>query len=105
MWTQHIASLQNSLSVCGHSTLRPCKTQLLGGEGGVKRLFRGREIDTLDQFQGFGGAALTLHPAVFPFHRERPLIADLVERANNLLEVDAAAPRRNEIPAAPTISE
>ena len=44
-------------------------------------------------------------PDVFPLDRQRPVVVDLVERADDLLEVDAAAPRRAKLPAAARIAK
>jgi hypothetical protein len=38
-------------------------------------------------------------------HRERAGVTDFVERANDLLKVDVAAPYRPEIPSSPRITE
>ena len=59
-----------------------------------------REVEGLDELAGFGGAELAVHGGVFPFDGERALVADDVQRADDLLEVDAAAAQAAEIPAA-----
>ncbi len=48
---------------------------------------------------------LAVHPAVFPFDRQRPLVADVVERDDDFLEVDVAVPDRAEVPEAARIGE
>jgi hypothetical protein len=50
-------------------------------------------------------AVLAIHPAVFPLHGERSLIADFVQRADDLLEVHRAAPRRAEVPVPTRVAE
>ena len=49
------------------------------------------EIEALQEFAGFGRAVFAVHAAVFPFDRERALVADPVQRADDLFEVDPAA--------------
>src|SRR5262245_59614420 len=48
---------------------------------------------------------LAIHPVVLPLDRERAAIADLVERAHDLLEVDRAAAGRAEVPPAAAVAE
>ena len=58
-----------------------------------------------DELAGLLGARLAVHAGVFPFDRQRPVVLDLVERADDFFEVHAAAPRRAEIPAAARIAK
>jgi hypothetical protein len=51
------------------------------------------------------GAVLAVHAAVFPFDRQRAVVADVVERADDLLEVHAAVAQRAEVPAAVGVPE
>src|SRR3954449_3444588 len=74
-------------------------------KGGVEGAAAGGEVFLLDEGAGFAGAEFAVHAAVFPFDGERPLIADAVELADDLLEVDAAASGAAEIPAAAVIAE
>src|SRR5439155_7113063 len=74
-------------------------------EGGVEGEFGGLEVERLDEAGGFAGAGLAVHAAVFPLHGERALVAPAVERSDDLLEVDSAAPRRAEIPSPPRVPE
>ena len=46
-----------------------------------------------------------VHAAIFPLHRKRALIAELVGRAEDVFEVHAAATRRAEVPTAPRVAE
>ncbi len=48
---------------------------------------------------------LAVHADVLPLDRKRALVIDLVERADDLLEVDAAASQRAEFPEAARIAE
>ncbi|OQB35287.1 MAG: hypothetical protein BWY06_03204 [Candidatus Latescibacteria bacterium ADurb.Bin168] len=47
----------------------------------------------------------TVHAAVFPFNRKRPLVANVVQSTNDLFEVHRAASHAPEIPGPPVISE
>src|SRR5579859_4013365 len=78
---------------------------LLLFEGGIEGLLRGREIKPFHECRGLWCSLGTLHAAIFPLHGEWPLIADTVEGADNLLELDAVASRGAEIPAAARIAE
>src|SRR5919202_3992685 len=71
----------------------------------VEGALRGREVKALDEGSGLRGAVRAVHAAVFPLDRERPVVADAVQRAHDLFEVHAAAARRAEVPAAPGIAE
>ena len=46
-----------------------------------------------------------IHAAVFPFDRQRPLVVDAVEGADDFLKVDIAAAQRAEVPIAPAVTE
>ena len=48
---------------------------------------------------------LAVHATILPLHRERALVAGLVEGPDDLLEIDAAAARRTEVPAPAGIAE
>lgn len=47
----------------------------------------------------------TIHAGIFPFHRERTAIADVVQCRDNVLEPDVAAAERPEIPKSPRIGK
>jgi hypothetical protein len=47
---------------------------------------------------------IAVHLPVFPFDRERAGVAQVVERADDLLELDAAAAEAAEIPRAPRVA-
>src|SRR5947209_3595963 len=74
-------------------------------ERGVEGLLGRREVEALDEGSGLRGAVGAIHAAVLPLDRERPIVADAVQRAHDLLEVHAAAARRAEIPAPSGIAE
>src|SRR5690606_18612904 len=57
------------------------------------------------ELAGLAGAMFAVHADVFPFDRERAVVADLVKRADDLLEIDAAATWRAEVPAAARVAE
>src|SRR5437762_1577115 len=76
------------------------------GEGGVEEPTCGLESHLLlDEAGRLGGAVLAVHAAVFPLDREGAVIADLIERPRDLLEVDLASARRAEVPAAAGVAE
>ena len=50
-------------------------------------------------------APVAVHAAVLPFDRERALVADPVQRAEEVLEVDVAVAGRDEVPAARLLAE
>jgi hypothetical protein len=56
----------------------------------IKRDFRGLEIDGSHKCSRFSRAVFSVHPAVFPFDAERALIADVVERNDDVFEFDIA---------------
>src|SRR5699024_6360889 len=57
-----------------------------GGEGGVEGLPGGLVLAQLaHELQRLGGADQSVHTGVFPLHRQRPLVADVVQRANRVL--------------------
>src|SRR5437763_9846601 len=64
-----------------------------------------REVDPFHEGAGLGGAGFAVHAAVFPLDGERALVADVVEGADDLLEVDAAVAKRAEVPVATRIAE
>jgi hypothetical protein len=67
------------------------------GERRVELPLARREVEVLNELTGLGGAVFAVHAAILPLHRERTLVADLVEGADDLLEVYAAAARRPEV--------
>src|SRR5437762_1199711 len=79
--------------------------RLLLLEGRVEGLRRGGEVHLLDEGCRLGRAVRAIHAAIFPFHRERALVADAVERADDCLELHAAPAQRAEVPAAPRVAE
>src|SRR5205807_2372729 len=74
-------------------------------EGGVEGDFGGLEVELLDEGGSLAGAGFAVHAAVFPFDRERARVTGAVERADDLLEVHAAASGRAEVPAAARVAE
>src|SRR5258708_2085539 len=67
-------------------------------ELGVEGYCAGFEVCILGERAGLRGAVLAVHAAVFPFDGERALIVDVIERPDDLLEVDGAVPQGSEIP-------
>src|SRR5438445_12234866 len=74
-------------------------------ERGVEGLLGWWEVEALDEGGGLRGAVGAVHAAVFPLDRQRPIVADAVQRTHDLLEVHTAAARRAEVPAAARIAE
>ena len=64
-----------------------------------------REIELSHELARFFRAVFAVHAAIFPFDGERAVVADFVERADDLFEVHAAATRRAEVPAAAQVAE
>ena len=58
----------------------------------------GLEIHPTHERRRFGRTVFAIHPAVFPFHRQRAGIADIVERDDDVLELDVTVAERAEIP-------
>ncbi len=71
----------------------------------VKRHSTGSKIIGTHISARFGRAMDAVHAAVFPFHRKRAAIADVVQRDDDVLEVDVAVAERTKIPIAPAIGE
>ena len=71
----------------------------------VERDRRRREVGAADERERVRGAPVAVHAAVLPLDRERPVVADPVERAEERLEVDVAVAGRDEVPAARLLAE
>ena len=65
----------------------------------------GREVGLPHERERVLRAPLAIHPAVLPLDRQRPGVADPVQRAEELLEVDVAVAGRDEVPAARLLAE
>src|SRR5439155_1415661 len=63
------------------------------------------EIDLLHKRARFGRAVLAVHSRIFPLDAQRALIADVVQRDDDLFEVDVAVAERAEIPEAARVGE
>src|SRR5262245_22239932 len=63
-----------------------------------------REIELLDELARLPGPEFARHPFVPPVHRQRPVVADLVQRADHPFPVDPAAARRTELPPPPRVA-
>ena len=73
-----------------------CRTGLL--HRGVERDLRRREVRLADERERVGRAPVAVHAAVLPFDRERALVADPVQSAEELLEIDVAVAGGDEVP-------
>jgi hypothetical protein len=65
----------------------------------------GSEVSASHEGECILRAPLAVHAGVFPLDRERPRVADRVERAEERLEVDVAVAGRDEVPAAIALAE
>src|SRR5690349_8119892 len=74
----------------------------LPGEGRVEGDRRGREVGLAQEADGVRRAPLAVHARVLPLDRERAVVADAVQDAEERLEVDVAVAGRDEGP--PTVS-
>src|SRR5207248_7570584 len=63
-----------------------------------------REVEALDEAAGVLGAVVPVHARVGPVDRQRPLVAHLVQGADQRLPVDAAVPRGAVVPATPRVA-
>src|SRR5215475_2898745 len=75
-----------------------CMIQSLPSESGVKCRVSWREIHRANEGTGLLGAVLAIHSDIFPFHRERAVVASRVQRADDFLEVDAAPAEGSKLP-------
>ncbi|MEY2640910.1 MAG: hypothetical protein RL150_303 [Candidatus Parcubacteria bacterium] len=66
---------------------------------------RRRKVQLPHECRRFGGTELTIHPTVFPLDRQRPFVADVVQRTDDALKVDPAAPNGLEVPEALAVVE
>src|SRR5215218_1326023 len=80
-------------------------TSALLREGGVEGHGRRREVRLAHEREGVRRAPVAVHPGVLPLDRERPVVADPVERADHRLEVDVAVAGGDEVPAAARLAE
>ena len=65
----------------------------------------GGEIGRAHERQRVRGAPVAVHAGVLPLDRERALVADPVQRAEQVLEVDVAVAGGDEVPAARLLAE
>src|SRR5207249_652183 len=63
------------------------------------------EVELAQEGARLGDAVLAIHADVLPLHRERAGVADVVERDDDLLEIDVTAANRAEIPEAAGVTE
>src|SRR5262249_46414763 len=71
----------------------------------IKRNRRRLKVDLFHKGRCLRRAMLAIHPRILPFHAQRPLISDVVQRDNDLFELDISVPQRPEIPKSPRICE
>lgn len=74
-------------------------------EGGVEGAVGGFEVGFFDEGGGFGGAVNAVHAGVFPLVGEGAFVADVVEGADDFLEVDGAVTKGAEVPVALVVAE
>src|SRR3954452_7966806 len=78
---------------------------LLALEGGVEGAAARREVRRAHERQRVRRAPVAVHARVLPLDRERALVADPVQRAQERLEVDVAVAGGDEVPAALVLAE
>src|SRR5262244_2329255 len=78
---------------------------LFRGERGLEGHVGCRQIQAAHHGRRLGRALLAVHAVVLPFHREGTSEADVVQRPEDPLERNVAAPRRYEVPATPMIAK
>src|SRR5688572_15310932 len=64
-----------------------------------------REINLPDKGRRFSRTMHAIHPAVLPFDAERSAITNIVQRDDDVLELDVAVTERAKIPEPPRITE
>ena len=101
-------AMMHELAIGERTTAFPVRHDLAlaFGEGRIEEPAGRLEAHLLlDEPSRLGGAVFAIHAAVFPLDRERAVVADVVERPRDLLEVDLSAAGRAEVPAAAGIAE
>ncbi len=78
---------------------------LLFVEGGVERAGAVREIHPANERARFLRAVLAVHAAVLPLDTERALIVHVVERDDDIFELDVAVAQRAEVPEPARVAE
>src|SRR5690606_21208442 len=89
----------------GGGAARPPSVAPVLGEGRVERRGRWREVEAAAERRRLGGAVDAVHAHVLPLDREWPLVADVVEGDDDLLEVDVAAAHAAEVPVAAGVAD
>src|SRR5438128_2436105 len=74
-------------------------------ERGIERGARRLEVHRAHELARLLGAGLAVHADVLPLHRQRTIVLDRVQLADDLLEVDPAAAERAELPRAIRMAE
>src|SRR5262245_40855110 len=95
--------VRQSCSLAGRRDAYPTTSGLL--ESRVEGPAAGGGVLLLCGAGRFAGAEFAVHGAVFPFGGERGLVADAVQLADDLLEVDRATTGAAEIPSAAVVAE
>src|SRR5690606_39734462 len=78
---------------------------VIPSERGVERACWRLEVERADVRRALGRAVHAVHAAVFPFDRQRPAVADVVQGDDDLLEVDVATTDAAEVPVAARVAE
>ena len=73
---------------CANTTTAKKRWHGLIAEGGVKGPAGRLEVHILAILGRLAGTVIAVHAAVFPLDRQRSVVADVVERPDNLLEPD-----------------
>lgn len=61
---------------------------LLSFKTGIEGMCRRQEIHLFDKSARLACSMFTIHAAIFPLHRERTLIADIVQSTDNFFKPD-----------------
>src|SRR5579875_1872007 len=80
-------------------------TIVIGRERGVERRLRRGKVDSPREGERVGRPPLAVHAGVLPLDGERAGVSGSVERADDLLEVDVAVARGDEVPTPVRMSE
>ena len=98
-------SESRSASTRSRDALSKKRLSFLALEGGIEGSAARSEVVGFDVPAGLGGAVHAIHANVFPLDRERPAITDIVERNDDLFELNVAVPDGPKIPIAAMITE
>src|SRR5262245_35185207 len=97
-WAATAGALRTNVAQARRRTAATFMIHSLPSESGVNCRMRRWEIHRAHEGTGLLGAVLAIHSTIFPLHRERAVVANCVQRADDCLEVDAPPAERPELP-------